>query len=89
LVDRAFNRPTKEQLQNDDLVVGRQAGVARARKRQYSELEQRLNREEELGKMIKKLETRKELMTDRGKKRKITGQDGEPTTYKWAKERKK
>lgn len=87
LVDRAYNRPTKEQLQKETLVEGDNQRVVVSKKRQYRELAERMKREEGLGKMIQDLEVKKQLM-GKGKKRKIEKEDG-TVVYKWSRERKR
>jgi len=91
LVGRSYNRPTKQQLQNDDLVSGGAgaAAVRKAKKRQYQELEERMKRKEAMEDKLQQMQVKKNL-SGKGKRRKMTeGENGKPPVYKWKKERKK
>jgi len=97
LAARAYNRPTKEQLQSKE-VVKAAPGVeedrtwlqlARAKKRGYREIALRIKREKEIIKLIEEVQLKRNLM-GKGKRVKlgVNEKTGVPV-YKWAAERKK
>jgi len=98
LVNRSFNRPTLGQLQSDEvhtvpMVAGTAATVAKTRKRQYTELQQRLQREKSLSNTIQKLSQKRAVMMSKGAAvKKVKVEDGKGnvrTLFKWQKVRRK
>ncbi|ELR21554.1 Utp11 protein [Acanthamoeba castellanii str. Neff] len=98
LVDRRFNRPTLEQLQSEELfttpvVAGQTAAIASSRKRQYSELKQRMQREKSLAQVVEKVSSKRQVMMSKGagvKKMKVEDSKGNvKTLFKWKKVRSK
>ncbi|KAL6058157.1 UTP11-like, U3 small nucleolar ribonucleoprotein [Balamuthia mandrillaris] len=97
LVDRSFNRPTKEQLEKEELVISANKGEAHSKKlskekkRQYKELEQRLLRIEAIDQLIAEVQLQRNLM-GKGKRKRVSEEnkeEGKPAVYKWKRERKK
>jgi len=90
LLPRRFNRPTIEQLQSQEVIVGgdvkgAESSAAKARKRQYSELAQRVARERSLGEMVEDLDSQRATIKGGAvKKIKVVDNKGhEKNIYKW------
>jgi len=90
LLPRRFNRPTIEQLHSQDVVMGgnvkgAEASAAKARKRQYSELAQRVAREKSLGEMVEELDSQRATIKGGAvKKIKVVDEKGHTKNiYKW------
>ncbi|KAI6242193.1 U3 small nucleolar RNA-associated protein 11 [Aphelenchoides fujianensis] len=95
LVGRKSNRMTAEMLQTTEIpVVDKQQAleVEKQRHNQYSELSQRMAREQELKVVLQKLEVKKEVGLSRGRdKPKLVsrGNKKKAAVFKWKFERKK
>ncbi|XP_051575627.1 probable U3 small nucleolar RNA-associated protein 11 [Myxocyprinus asiaticus] len=93
LVDRAYNRPTIETLENKSIVgvvePDRIMKLAKQRKNQYEELSQRIDREKKMFVISQKIQTRKDLQ-DKVKKVKVRKETSTaPAIYKFEARRKR
>jgi len=92
-VDRTFHRPTKEALKNGDLFVsGNPASLKLAMKEReamYTELNDRIRRQEKIRRAMRHMETRKKL-AGKGRRWKIQeGTKKNPPVFMWKQERKR
>ena len=75
------------------MVAGQTAAIATSRKRQYSELKQRMEREKTLGRVVEKVSSKRQVMMSQGagvKKMKVEDSKGHvKTLFKWKKVRSK
>jgi hypothetical protein len=73
--------------------AGTAASVSKSRKRQYTELKQRMQRERSLGKIVEKITSKRQVMMSKGaaiKKMKVEDERGNvKTLFKWKKVRSK
>ncbi|XP_069828785.1 probable U3 small nucleolar RNA-associated protein 11 [Dendropsophus ebraccatus] len=93
LVNRVYNRPTLETLHNQT-VKGPTAAkelkkLAKQRRQQYEILSQRIEREREMFVITQKIQTRKDLMDKRLKKKVVKETKNSPAIYKFKKQRKR
>ncbi|XP_052003354.1 probable U3 small nucleolar RNA-associated protein 11 [Xyrauchen texanus] len=93
LVDRAYNRPTIETLENKSILgvvePERLKKLAKQRKNQYEELSQRIDREKKMFVISQKIQTRKDLQ-DKVKKVKVRKETSTaPAIYKFEARRKR
>ncbi|KAL7887216.1 hypothetical protein AOLI_G00049370 [Acnodon oligacanthus] len=93
LVDRAYNRPTLDTLENKSVLgaVGpmKVKRLAKKRRRQYDELCQRIDREKKMFVITQKIQTRKDLQ-DKNKKVKVRKETATaPAVYKFEAKRKR
>ncbi|XP_053310540.1 probable U3 small nucleolar RNA-associated protein 11 [Spea bombifrons] len=93
LVNRVYNRPTVETLQKTAITGATQSGhlkkLAQQRKRQYEILKQRIERERKMFVISQKIQTRKDLMDKRQKKKVKSGTADSPAIYKFKMQRKR
>ena len=96
LLDRAYNRPRKAQLDDAATVSGGAAAIRASKKAEkrregaYKELLQRVNRQEALGGATQQMEYEKQVMGN-GRKRKLSREEagGKNGIYRWKAERKR
>ena len=95
-IERAYNRPTLEQLASPDLIVGSRGSmptrkelkhIEHKRTLNYAELKARKERAKKLGQGIEETQTIRNLM-GKGRRKKVVVGDGK-AVYKWKRERKK
>ncbi|XP_062510532.1 probable U3 small nucleolar RNA-associated protein 11 [Corticium candelabrum] len=91
LVKRAYNRPRLQTLQSGLLTKAKDERMIKradtARAAQYEELNQRIEREKKLTRLLEEQNIQKHLKA-KGKRSKIRGSDGR-VTYIWKKQRKR
>ena len=95
-VDRVYNRPRKETLANDNLLVSsgdakQVRAVLGKRKKSYQELDDRTERLKRIDRMREAMELRKALK-GKGRRRRLVSKSKSKNgvaKYKWSKERKK
>lgn len=93
LVDRAYNRPTIETLENKSIVGAMKArdikSLAKKRNEQYLRLSERIDREKKMFVITQKIQTRKDLQ-DKVKKVKVRKETSTtPAIYKFQAKRKR
>ena len=92
LVNRKFNRPRIETLQNEIIMTPENETellrLHRKRLRKYKELSARMQRQEELRKVERELQIQKNLM-GKGRRKKVGVDKDGLAVYKWKNERKK
>lgn len=92
LVNRKFNRPRIETLQNEIIMAPDDETellkLHKKRLEKYKELSARIRRQEELRKVEKGLQTQKNLMC-KGRRKKVGVDKDGLALYKWKNERKK
>jgi uncharacterized protein with von Willebrand factor type A (vWA) domain len=85
--------PNHQEVFTTPQAQGQAALVAKSRKRQYSELSQRMKREKSLGNMVEKVSSKRTVMMSKGagvKKMKVEDSKGNvKTLFKWKKVRSK
>mmetsp|Transcript_8583 Transcript_8583/g.7136 ORF Transcript_8583/g.7136 Transcript_8583/m.7136 type:complete len:127 (+) Transcript_8583:665-1045(+) len=87
LLGRVSNRPTKEQLASG-VIPEASTGVQREASQQYSTLLNLQNRADKLKEVEAELELRKEVRTEKGRRKKMVNSDGK-VVYKFRQERKR
>lgn len=92
LIDRSFNRITKDQLKNDpgfaNIKVKAMKKANRQREQSYKELNRRINRGEKLTKAMNALQAQRASMS-KGSKRKIENETTGTVSYKFKRQRSK
>ncbi|XP_013774006.1 probable U3 small nucleolar RNA-associated protein 11 [Limulus polyphemus] len=93
LLDRAYNRPKLDTLKKTVLSLDEESltHIAKEKRKQYEELDQRIQRERELTVLTQKMETKKKLMNSKDKpiKKIKDGTKDSAPIYLWKKERKR
>lgn len=94
LVDRAYNRPRRAQLESEGAVSAPDAKTAAKMERRkhasYKELAQRIERHAALDRAAQRAEAEKAVMTGRGRKRKVAKATADaPAAFRWKRERKR
>ncbi|CAM9119497.1 unnamed protein product, partial [Ectocarpus fasciculatus] len=92
LLDRSFNRVTKDQLKNDpslkNVKVKAVKKANQLREQSYKELNRRINRADKLTKAVDALQVQRASMA-KGSKRKIQNEETGAVTYKFKRQRSK
>lgn len=92
LVDRAFNRITKDKLKNDPAIANVKVKAvkraSRLREQSYKELNRRINRGDKLTKAVNALQAQRASMA-KGSKRKIEDPNTGTVSYKFKRQRSK